>query len=90
MYLDIFLTQSQKMLNIYKKKVEEISNEAKVQFLFRKVQNTGLRSSIDALKASQMRSTTISYTMAANHLSATTSELTEYIAKNARNVWEFK
>ena len=86
MYLDIFLTQSQKMLNIYKKKVEEISNEAKVQFLFRKVQNTGLRSSIDALKASQMRSTTISYTMAANHLSTATSELTEYIAKNARNV----
>ena len=30
--------------------------------------------------------TTISYTVAANHLSTTTSELPEYIANNARNV----
>ena len=63
-----------------------MSNEAKVRFLFRKVQNTGLRSFIDALKASKTMGTTIFYTMAENHFSTATSELPEYIAKNARNV----
>ena len=63
-----------------------MSDEAKVRFLFRKVQHTGLRSSIKTLKASQKTGMTISYTMAANHLSTATSELPEYIANNARNV----
>ena len=61
-------------------------DEAKVRFLFRKVQHAGLRSSFDTLKTSQEMGTTISYTMAENHLSTATSELPEYIAKNARNV----
>ena len=63
-----------------------MTDESKVRFLFRKVQHTRLRSSIDALKASQTMGTTISYTMAANHSSTTTSEVPEYIANNARNV----
>ena len=63
-----------------------MSDEAKVRFLFRKVQHTGLRISIDALKASQTMGTTISYTMAANNLPTATSELLEYIANNTRNV----
>ena len=60
-----FLTQCQKMLNIYEKEGEEMSDEAKVRFLFRKVHHSGLRSSIDALKATQTTGTVISYTMAA-------------------------
>ena len=67
------------MLNIYEKVGEEMSEEAKARFLFRKVQHTGLRSSIDALKASKTTGTTISYTMTTNHLSTETSELPEYI-----------
>ena len=63
-----------------------MSNEAKVRFQYRKVQHTGLRSSIDTLKASQRTGTTISYTMAAKHLSTANSELPECITKNARNV----
>ena len=55
-----------------------------MRFLFWKVQHTGLRSSIYALKAAQTTGTTILYTMAANHLSIATSELPEYIAKNIR------
>ena len=86
MSFEIFLTQCQKMFNIYKKEEGEMSEEAKVWLLFRKVQHTGLRSSIDALKASQTTGTTISYTMAANYLSTATSELPYYISKNARNV----
>ena len=46
MFFEISLTQCQKKLNIYEKEGEEMSNEAKVRFLFRKVQQTGLRSSI--------------------------------------------
>ena len=85
MYFEIFLTQCQKMFNIYEKEGGEMSEKAKLRFLFRKVQPTGLRSFVDALKDSQTTGTTISYTMAANHLSTTTSELPEYIAKNSIN-----
>ena len=63
-----------------------MSEEANVRFLYRKVQHTGLRSSINTLKASQTTGTTIFYTMAANHFSTATSELPEYIAKNEINV----
>ena len=63
-----------------------MSDEAKVKFLFRKVQHTGIRSSINALKYSQTTGTTISYAMAANHLSTANSEIPYYIANNARNV----
>ena len=63
MSFKIFLTQCQKMFNIYKKEVEEISDEEKVRFLFSKVQHTGLRSSIDAFKASQTSSTAQSHTL---------------------------
>ena len=90
MYFDLFITQCQKMFNIYNKEGKEILEEEKVRFLFRKVQHTGLRSYIDALKASQTTGTTISYTMAANNLSTATSELPEYIAKNAINVSGFQ
>ena len=86
MYFDIFITQCQKMFNIYNKEGKEILEEEKVRFLFRKVQHTGLRSYIDALKASQTTGTTISYTMVANNLSTETFELPEYIANNARIV----
>ena len=49
---EIFLTQYQKMFNIFKKEGEEMLDEAKVWFLFRKVQHAGLCSSIDTLKTS--------------------------------------
>ena len=74
------------MFNVSEKEGEEILDEAKVRFIFRKVQHTGLRSYINALKASQATGMIISYTMDANHLSTATSELPDYIAKNARNV----
>ena len=90
MSFEIFLTQCQKNFNIYEKEGVEMPEEAKLRFLFRKVQHTGLRSSIDALKASQTTGTTISYTMAENHFSTATSEIPGYIAKNAKMFREFK
>ena len=85
MYFEIFLTKCQKMFNIYEKEGEEMAEEAKVRLLFRKVQHTRLCSSIEHLKYSQTTGTTISYTMAANHLSAASSKLPYYISKNAIN-----
>ena len=82
---EIFLTRCQKMFNIYEKEGEEMSDDAKVRFLFKKIQHSGLRGTIDALKATQTTGADITYTMAANHLSTAVSELPEYIAKN-RNI----
>ena len=83
---ETFLNQCQKMFIIYEKEGEPMTEEAKVRFLFRKIQHTGLRSSIDALKAQQTAGTEISYTIAANHLTTAVSELPEYISKNSRNI----
>ena len=41
MAFETFLPQCQKMFNIYEKEGEEMSDEAKVRFLFRKVQHSG-------------------------------------------------
>jgi hypothetical protein len=60
---ETFLTQCQKMFNIFEKEGEEMSDESKVRFLFRKIQHDGLRSSIDALKASQTTGTDLTYTI---------------------------
>lgn len=63
-----------------------MSDEAKVRFLFRKVQHEGLRNLIKALKALERTGAVITCTMAANHLSTVVSLLLEYLAKNVRNV----
>ena len=86
MAFETFLTQCQKMFNIYEKEGEEMLDEAKARFLFRKVQHAGLRSYINALKATQTTGTVTSYTMATNNLSTAVSELPEYLAKSARNI----
>ena len=39
------------MHNIYEKQEESMTDEAKVRFLFKKVQHPGLQSAIEALKA---------------------------------------
>lgn len=86
MSFEMFLTQCQKMFNIYEKEGEPMTEEAKVRFLFKKVQHAGLRSSIDALKATQTTGSEITYTMSANHLSTAVSELPEFLAKQSRMI----
>lgn len=85
MTFETFLTQCQKMYNIYDKEGEPMPDDAKTRFLFKKVQHSGLRGAIEALRAQQTAGVNVTYTMAANHLSTAVSELPEYIAKN-RNV----
>lgn len=85
MSFETFLTQLQKMFNIYENEGEEVPEEQKVRLLFKKVQHKELDSAINALKAQQTAGTVITYTMAANHLSAAVSELPEYLARS-RNI----
>ena len=86
MTFETFLTQCQKMYNIYDKEGDPMSDEAKVRFLFKRIQNSSLRAAIEALKAQMTSGTNITYTMAANHLSTAVSELPDFISKNNRNV----
>ena len=53
MTFETFLTQCQKMYNIYDKEGDPMSDEAKVRFLFKRIQNSSMsvRTSIEALKA---------------------------------------
>ncbi len=85
MPFETFLTNCQKMFNIYEKEGEPMADDAKVRFLFKKVQHNGLESAKAALKAQQTTGTRVTYNTAANHLATAVSELPEYIQKN-RNV----
>jgi len=73
------------MYNIYEKEGEPMPDDAKTRFLFKRVQHSGLRGAIEALRAQMTAGVGVSYTMAANHLSTAVSELPEHLHKN-RNV----
>lgn len=62
-----------------------MADNAKVQFLFKKIQRPLLQSAIEALKARQTSGTAITYTMTANRLSTAVSKLPEFLSKN-RNI----
>ena len=64
-----------------------MTEDAKIRFLLKKVQHTGLASAIEAMKAkiNTEPQGTVTYTTVANHISTAVSELPDYIAKH-RNV----
>ena len=73
----IFLDRMQKMFNIYEEEGEEFTKNAKLRELFKRVQHPQLQDTVKALKVCfDMEG--ITYTQAANHLTATVSELPEY------------
>ena len=86
MNFEVFLTQCQRMFNIFDKEGEAMAEEAKVRFLFRKIEHPGLQGAIEALKASIATGTAISYTTAANHIATAVSELPEVVSRNTRNI----
>ena len=85
MPFETFLTQMQKMFNIYEKEGEEILEDQKVRLLFKKVQHKDLDTAKSALQAQQTMGNALTYLTCANHLSARVSELPEYLSKN-RNI----
>jgi hypothetical protein len=82
MPFETFLTNCQKMFNIFEKEGEPMPEAARVRFLFKKVQHKDMQLSIESLQAQQTAGTVITYTMAANHLTTKVSTLPEYISKN--------
>ena len=73
----IFLDQMQKMFNIYKDDGDEFTENAKQRELFKRVQHPQLHDTIKALKV-RFDMEGITYTHAANHLTAAVLELPEY------------
>ena len=67
----------QKMFNIYEEEGEEFTENAKLRDLFKWVQHPQLQDTVKALKV-RFDMEGITYTQAANHLTATVSELPEY------------
>ena len=75
------------MYNIYAQHDEAMAEDAKIRFLFKKIQHSGLSSVIEAMKAkiTQDPPGTVTYTTVVNQISIAVSELSDYIAKN-RNI----
>ena len=84
---ETFLTKCEKMYNIYAQHGEEMSEDAKIRFLFKKIQHSALSSAIEAMKSKITTDTpgSVTYTTVANHISTAVSELPDYVAKN-RNI----
>ena len=67
----------QNMFNIYKEEGEEFTENAKLREFFRRVQHPKLQDTVKALRA-RFDTESITYTQAANQLTAAVSELPEY------------
>jgi hypothetical protein len=75
MTFEIFLTQCQKMYNIYEKEEEGMSEDAKIRFLFKRIQHPALQPAIEALKVKQSTNEDLTYSQVANHMATAVSEL---------------
>ena len=73
-----FLDRMQKMFNIFQEEGEELTENAKVRELLKRVQNNQLQDTVKALRV-WFDIDGISYTEAANHLTSAVSELPEYL-----------
>ena len=67
----------QKMFNIFKEEGEQLTENAKVRELFKCVQHMQLQDTVKALRV-RYNLDGITYTEAANHLTAAVSELPEF------------
>ena len=82
MAFETYLTQCQKMHNIFEKENEPMTEEAKIRFMFKTVGHADLQPAIEALKVQQTAGAALTYTTCANHISTAVSELPEFLAKN--------
>ena len=73
----IFLDRMQKMFNIYEEEGEELIENAKLRELFKRVQHPQLQDTVKAFKV-RFDMEGITYTQAANDLTAAVLELPEY------------
>ena len=87
MPFETFLTKCEEMFQIFKEQGEEVPEDAKIWFLFKKVQHSGLQGTIESLKAQISLSNpgSVSCTTCANHSSKAVSDPPE-CRKGGRNV----
>ena len=78
---EFFLTNGQKMFNIYDKEGKPMLEDAKLRFLFDGTHHASLQVQVEALKSNITTGTPVTYTTAANHLTTAVSQLTDYGAK---------
>ena len=81
---ETFLTKCQKMYNIYAQHGEVMTEDAKIRFLFKKINHSGLDGAVDAMKVkiTTKPAGTVTYTTVANHISTAVSELPDYLSRN--------
>ena len=84
MAFEIFLSNSQRMFNIFEQQGEGKTEDAKVRFLLRKTQNPGLTSAVSKIKAhlSTDPPGTVTFAIASNDIASCVSKLLDYIVKN--------
>lgn len=85
MTFETFLTQCQKMFNIFDQENEPMPEDAKIRFLFQAIQHKDLLVAVEALKAQRTAGSELSYTACCNHLTTAVTELPEYQQRN-RNI----
>ena len=80
---EVFLTRCQEMFTIYETYEEEMPMEARIYFLFSKIDNAGLEPAMAALKVDiiQKPKGSVTYTMVANHLVSAVSFFPENKAR---------
>ena len=63
-----------------------MTEDAKIHFLFKKVQHQGLESAVEAMKAkiTTEPARTVTYTTVANHISTVVSELPDFLSRNRK------
>ena len=83
---ETFLDRMQKMFNIYKEEGEEMTENAKLRELFKHTKHPQLTESVKALEV-RYDMDGLTYTQAANHLTAAVSKLPDYqMARRVSNV----
>ena len=85
MPFETFLNKAQQMFNLFEKHGDPISDDAKVRWLFSKVQNPNLTYAIEALRAKQTSGDAVTYTLAATHLTTSLSALPSHLKGNFTN-----
>ena len=76
-----FLSRVQHMFNLYEEEKEPYTKAQKLRFLLDKTTHPSLTSAVSALRLSHDIGEDITFTKAANHLSAAVSKMPEYVNK---------
>lgn len=84
---ETYLTKCEKMYNIFEVHGEKMEEDAKIRFMMKNIQHSGMDADIAAMKATITTSPvgSITYSTVCNHLSTAVSQLPEFISKS-RNV----